>query len=71
MVTSWSFIPLPTVDGMVEVKGSPPRRYTSPLDLGHLIDYPHSLNDREVTFTRSLHTRRRLLPLVAVPDPCL
>jgi len=56
---------------MAEVKGSPPRRYTSPLDLGHLIDYPRLENDREVTITRSLHTRRRSLPLVAVPDPCL
>jgi len=35
------------------------------------IDYPRLENDREVTITRSLHTRRRSLPLVAVPDPCL
>ena len=34
------------------------------------IDYPHTLNDREVTITRSLHTRRWSSPLVTVADPC-
>ena len=58
----------PAVDEAAEVKGSPSRRYTLPLDLGCLIDYTHARNDQEVTISWSLHTRRRSRTLVSVPD---